>query len=89
MTVNANSIVQHLIQIKNEIMIHVNASAKSIVGAKQYYSWNSSTYVRVYSKYLNSIDYVFKIVWDKIINVTDGANVVNTIPTNVTSSGHP
>ena len=89
MIVNANSIVQQLIQIKNEIMIHVKEREKSIVGAKQYYSWNSSTYVRVYSKYLNSIDYVFKIVWDKIINVTDGANVVNTIPTNVTSSGHP
>ena len=33
MIVNANSIVQHAIQIKNEIMINANASIKSIVSA--------------------------------------------------------
>ena len=33
--VNANSIVQHLIQIKNGIIININASVKSIVRPKQ------------------------------------------------------
>ena len=35
MIVNANSIVQHIIQIKNEIMINVNVSLKSIVCGKK------------------------------------------------------
>ena len=35
MIVNANSIVQHPIQIKNEIIINVNASIKSIIHAKK------------------------------------------------------
>ena len=34
MIVNDNSIVQHVIQIKNEIMINANMSAKSIVSVK-------------------------------------------------------
>ena len=88
MIINANSIEQHVIQIKNE-MIHVNACVKSILSAKRYYSWNPSTDIRVYSKYLKSIDGTSKIVCDEIINVTDSANVINTIPTNVTSSWYP
>ena len=35
MIVNANSILQHVIQIKNGIMEHVNASVKIIVSAKK------------------------------------------------------
>ena len=35
MIVNANSIVQHPIQIKNEIIINANASIKSIIHAKK------------------------------------------------------
>ena len=85
MIVNANSIEQHVIQIKNE-MIHVNACAKSILSAKRYYSWNPSTEIREYSKYLKSIDGNSKIVCDEIINGADSPNVINTIPTNVTSS---
>ena len=33
--VNENSIVQHAIQIKNQIMINANASVKNIVRAKK------------------------------------------------------
>ena len=43
MTVNAHTIVQHEIQIKNEIPIHANVQVKSIVHAKKDYSWNPST----------------------------------------------
>ena len=35
MIVNANSIVQHVIRIKNVIMIYANASVKNIVRAEK------------------------------------------------------
>ena len=35
MIVNANSIVQHVVQIKNEIINHVNMNIKIIVSAKK------------------------------------------------------
>ena len=35
MIVNANSIVQHVIQIKNGIIKHVNVNVKIIVSAKE------------------------------------------------------
>ena len=35
LVVNANSIVQHVIQIKNGIMKHVNMSVKFIISAKK------------------------------------------------------
>ena len=35
MIVNANSIVQHVIQIKNEIIKHVNVNVKVIIIAKK------------------------------------------------------
>ena len=35
MQINANSIVQHVIQIKNGIMINANASVKRIVCSKE------------------------------------------------------
>ena len=34
--------MQHIIQLKNGIVINVNASVKSIARAKQNYSWNPS-----------------------------------------------
>ena len=36
MILNANSIVQHAVQIKNEIMTNVNTMAKGIMHAKKY-----------------------------------------------------
>ena len=35
MTVNANSIVQHVIQIKNRIIKHVNVNVKIVASAKK------------------------------------------------------
>ena len=35
MIINANLIVQHVIQVKNGMMIHANASVKIIVFAKK------------------------------------------------------
>ena len=33
--INANSIAQHVIQIKNEMMKHVNVNAKIVISAKK------------------------------------------------------
>ena len=55
MIVNANAIVQHVIQIKNGIIKHVNVNVKIIVSAKKDYRWNSSTCICEKSKYLKSI----------------------------------
>ena len=35
MIVNASSVVQHIIQIQNEIMMNANASVKNIAHAKK------------------------------------------------------
>ena len=42
MTANSNSIAHHVIQIKNEIIKHVNMNVKMIVRAKDY-SWYPSS----------------------------------------------
>ena len=71
MNANANSIVQHVIQIKNGIIILVNASVKSIVSAKKDYSWNPSTCICKNGKYLKSIAHTLLIVCDEILYVKD------------------
>ena len=71
MIVNANSILQHVIQIKNGIMKHTNASLKIILRAKKDFSWNLSTYVCENSKYLKSIVDDSKITYNEIIYVMD------------------
>ena len=85
--VNANSIVQHVIQIKNVIMKHVNVSLKIIVRAKNY-SWNPTTCIYENGMYLKRISNTSVIVCDEIMNSTDcvSRNVTNTIPTNVTNT---
>ena len=50
-TVYVNSIVQHVIRIKNGIIKHVNVNVKIIVSAKKDYSWNPSTCTCENSKY--------------------------------------
>ena len=55
MIVNATSIVQHVIQIKNGLIKHVNVNLKIIVSAKNY-SWNPRTCICENSKYQKSID---------------------------------
>ena len=52
--VNASSIVQHAIQIKNRIMKHMNVSVKIILSAKKY-SRNPSTCIFENIKFLKSI----------------------------------
>ena len=64
--VNANSIVEHAIAIKNEIIKHVNVNVKIIITVQKI-SWNLSTYICENSKY-------FKIFADT--SVTDCYEIV-------------
>ena len=85
MVVNANSIVQHVIQIKNGITKHVNVNVKVIVHAKKDYSWNPITCIFENSKYLKSIADTSVIECDEIIFAMDivSTRKTNTIATNV------
>ena len=89
MIVNTNSIVQHIIKIKSEIMKHVNVS-KYYCNCKKYYNWNPSTCICENSKYLNSIDNTSVITCVEIISVMDivTTKMTNTIATNVTKNCH-
>ena len=82
MIVNSNAIIQHVIQIKNRIIINFNLSAKSIISAN-----NPSTFIYENSRYLKSIVGGSVIASDKIMNIVNNAstNVKNTISKNVTS----
>ena len=84
MIVNANSVVQHVIQIKNKIIKHVHVNVKIIVSAK---SWNPNTCTYQDSKYLRSIADNSVVDCDKIITVMDivSTKMTNTIATNVMS----
>ena len=86
--VNANSIVQHVIQIKNGIIKHVNVNIKIIISAKKDYSWNPSTCICENSKYLKSIADTSVIECEEIITVMDtvSTKTINTIVSNVTST---
>ena len=59
-------------------MNHVSVSVK--IRAKNYYSWNSSTYICDNGEYLKSIVVDSKIVCDEIVNATD--NVTTSASTN-------
>ena len=54
----------------------------------QKYSWNPSTCICEYSKYLKSIVNKSVIMYDKIINLADSVSTSmrNTMPTNVTNT---
>ena len=82
MIVNSNSIVQHVIQIKNGITINFNVSVKSITSAN-----NPSTFIYENSRFLKSIVDDSVIARDKIMSIANNAstNVTNTISKNVTS----
>ena len=81
MIIHTNSIVQHVTQIKNGVMKHVNVSVKIIVRTKKDYSCNPGTCVCESGKYLKSIADTSVIVCDEIINATDSlsTNMTNTI----------
>ena len=84
MIVNAISIVQHVIHIKNGIIKHVNANVKIIVHPKKDFSWNPSTCICENSKYLKSIADRLQSFDLTMGNVS--TKYTNTIATNVTSS---
>ena len=71
MIVNANSIVQHAIQIKNGIMINVYASVKKYCSCKKDYSWNPSPYICESIRYSKSIVDNSVIACNEITNATD------------------
>ena len=76
--VDANPIVQHLIQIKNGIIINVNASVKIILRPKNIIC---GTLAHVFMSAVG-------ILWNEIINITDSVstNVTNTSTSNVSST---
>ena len=88
MIVNANLVAKHLIQIKNQIMKHVNVNVKSYRACKRHYIWNPSTCICANSKYLKSKVDDSKILCDEIIYVKYilSTKKRNTIGTNVTSA---
>ena len=71
MTVNENSIAQHVIRIKNGVIKHVNVNVKIIIKCKKDYSWNPSTCVCENIKYLKSIADNSVTQCDEIIIVMD------------------
>ena len=85
--INANSIVQPVIEIKNGIIKHVNVNAKMIVSGKKDFSWNPITCICENSNYLKCNAYTSVIACDKIISVMDigSTKMTNNIATNVTS----
>ena len=90
MIVTANSIVQHVIQIKNGITKHVNVNLKIIVNAKKNYNCHPSTCICENSKYLKSIADNSVIKCDEIISAMDveSMKMTNTIPTNASINCH-
>ena len=81
-TVNANSLVQHVIQITNGIMKHINLSVKVIVSENEIIV---GVLAHVFVKIITDISV---IDWDEIIFVVDivSTKKTNTIATNVTST---
>ena len=69
MIVNANSVVQHVIQVENGIIKHAFINIKIIISAKKDYRWNPSTCTCEISKYLKSIANTSVIKSDEIISV--------------------
>ena len=83
MILNANSILQHVIQTKNGIMKHSNVRVTIIVSAKKIIVENlAHVFVR------NANTQV--ITYDEIISVMDNVltKMTSTIATNVTESYH-
>ena len=85
--VNTNSIVQHVVQIKNGIMINASVIVKFLT-CKKDYSWNPSTCICENSRYLKSTGDDSVSVCDEIINISNSVSTAlkNTIPTNVTNT---
>ena len=70
MIVNANSIVQNVIQNKKGIIKHVNMNVKNIMRkCEKDYSWNPSTCNCENSKYLKSVGNISVTECDEIVIV--------------------
>ena len=88
MIVNAISVAQHVTQINNRIIQHVDVNVKIIVNAKKIVIWNPSTCEN--GKYLKSIADTSVIACDEIISVMDivSTKMANTIATNASIKFH-
>ena len=88
MIINANSIVQNVIQVKIGIIKHVNVKVKVIVHAKKKYSWNPSICTSESSKYLKSFVDTSVIACDEFVSFMDIVSTKerNTITENVSIS---
>ena len=71
MIVNAKTIVQHVIQIKNGLIKHVNVNVKIILSVKKITVEFLAHWTFENSKYLKSIADTSVIMCDKIIYVMD------------------
>ena len=85
MIVNANSIVQHVIQIKKWNNKTCQCECKNYRQSKKDYSWNPSTCTYENSKYLKSVVDTSVITYDGIISLMDIVSTknANTIVTNI------
>ena len=84
MILNANSIVQHVIRIKNGIIKYVNVN----VNVNMNVSWNPSTCICENSKYSKCVANTSVTECEEIIIAMDNlsTNKKNTVPINVTST---
>ena len=85
MTRNTNSIVQHVIQTKNGIIVHANASVKGMVRAKQIIV-EILAYVFVRIEVFKTYCWWFSncMWWNCKVANSVLINVTNIIPTNTT-----
>ena len=90
MIVNANSIVQHEIQIKKWNNNTCQCECKNYRQSKKVYSWNPSTCTYENSKYLKSVVDTSVITYDEIISLMDVVSTKNasTIVTNISINCH-
>ena len=79
MIVNANSIVQQVIQIKNGIMKGVSVNVKNYRTCKEDYSWDPNTYIYENNRHLKSIADTSVITCDEIRSVMDIASTKLTM----------
>ena len=88
MIINANSIISHVFQIKNEITKHVNVIVKNSTFSKKIIIGMVAQAFENMANNWKSIADTSEIVCNKITNATDtvSTNVTNTIPTFMTNS---
>ena len=85
--INANSIVQHVIQITNGIMMNANASVRSIACAIKIIV-EISTCICENSRYFKSIADASVTICDNIISIRNSIsiNVTNNLPKNAANT---